>query len=130
MEKSTPTCHCNLEDAIDKVLSIAPNEATQPIRTSNNKSGLGNARPVTVGSFLGPNDKWHTAVLLISRYPLVNHTNDSNKHVRISKEAPNYSRNTSKERSKGVLDDLSYRAQPTEPALRYAKPSFIRKPNN
>ncbi|KAK1415922.1 hypothetical protein QVD17_31710 [Tagetes erecta] len=66
---------------------------------------------------------------LAARHPLTTPTNNMNEALGMLEESVYYSPRADPRR-RGVLDDLSTRAQPHEPQRRYARPAFVAKTND
>nr|GEV78209.1 DNA-directed RNA polymerase II subunit RPB1-like [Tanacetum cinerariifolium] len=77
----------------------------------------------------GTNKSWLSAGPPATHHPLTNPTNNINEALGLLEESVYYSPRADPRR-RGVLDDLSTRAQPIEPQRRYARPAFVSKHND
>ncbi|KAL4574218.1 hypothetical protein LXL04_021044 [Taraxacum kok-saghyz] len=80
------------------------------------------------GNISGTNRSWQSAGPPLTHHPLTTSTDNINEALGFL-ESVNHSPR-SDPRQRGVLDELSTRAQPTEPQQRYARPAFVAKPND
>ncbi|KAI3733634.1 hypothetical protein L6452_13082 [Arctium lappa] len=137
-----------------EALKKSPNQSSWPMKTSGfstqNKYRLSNpvhgypseeahlihsgpdmeeAKYVQNRNISGPNISWQTAGLPATRHPLTTPSNNINEALGFFEESIHYSPRADPRR-RGVLDDLSTRAQPIEPLKRYARPVFVAKPND
>ncbi|KAI3779211.1 hypothetical protein L2E82_08818 [Cichorium intybus] len=86
------------------------------------------AREVRTGNTSGTNKSWQSAGPPKTHHPVTTSTSNINKALGFLESVTHSSRSEPRER--GVLDELSTRAQPQEPQKRYARPAFVSKPNN
>ncbi|GKB19373.1 hypothetical protein Tco_0853296 [Tanacetum coccineum] len=84
---------------------------------------------VNTNNISGPNKSWLSVGPPATHHPLTNPTNNINEALGLLEESVYYSPRADPRR-RGVLDDLSTRAQPIEPQRRYARPAFFSKHNN
>ncbi|KAL7590046.1 hypothetical protein Lser_V15G37542 [Lactuca serriola] len=77
------------------------------------------ARQVRTGIISGPP---------MTHHPITTSTNNINEALGFLESMTHSPR--SDPRQRGVLDELSIRAQPVEPQKRYARPTFVAKPND
>ncbi|KAK1419932.1 hypothetical protein QVD17_29376 [Tagetes erecta] len=89
--------------------------------------GLAGSRIVKNGNFSGLNKSGQT-VGPTTRHPLTTSSNIINEGLGLLEESVYFSPRADPRR-RGVLDDLSTRAQPLEPQKRYALPAFVAKAN-
>ena len=80
------------------------------------------------GNISGSNKSWQSAGPPATNHPLTGPTNNINEALGFLEESVYYSPRADPRR-RGVLDELSTRAQPIEPLRRYARPAFVAKPN-
>ncbi|KAK9063573.1 hypothetical protein SSX86_017444 [Deinandra increscens subsp. villosa] len=88
----------------------------------------GNLGPgyVKTGKNSGPNSSWMTTGPPATHHPLTTPTNNINEALGLLEESVYYSPRADPRR-RGMLDDLSTRAQPVEAHRRYARPAFVAK---
>ncbi|KAI3516439.1 hypothetical protein L1887_15354 [Cichorium endivia] len=90
--------------------------------------GFVGARQIKTGNNYGPNRSWESSGPPMTNHPLTTSTNNINEALGFLESASHSPR--SGPRQRGVLDELSTRAQPLEPQKRYARPAFVAKPND
>ncbi|KAJ0865678.1 hypothetical protein HanRHA438_Chr12g0543121 [Helianthus annuus] len=91
--------------------------------------GLTSLRNVKTGNISGHNKSWQTAGPPATHHPLTTATNNVKEALGLLEDSVYYSPRADPRR-RGVLDELSNRAQPLEPQRRYARPTFVAKPND
>ncbi|KAI3730770.1 hypothetical protein L1987_61947 [Smallanthus sonchifolius] len=96
----------------------------EPIRGVNSVPGY-----VRTGNISSSNKHWPTAGPPATHHPLTTSTNNINEALGLLEESVYYAPRADPRR-RGVLDDLSTRAQPLEAQSRYARPAFVAKPND
>lgn len=89
------------------------------------RSGPGYVRTGNVSSPLAT----HHPLTTPTSHPLTTPTNNINEALGMLEESVYYSPRADPRR-RGVLDDLSTRAQPLEPQRRYARPAFVANTND
>lgn len=102
---------------------------SEKARLNHSGPGLEGARHVRTGNISGSNKSWQSAGPPATHHPLTSSTNNINEALGFLEESVYYSPRADPRR-RGVLDDLSTRAQPIEPLRRYARPAFVAKPKD
>ncbi|KAM0014984.1 hypothetical protein Hdeb2414_s0033g00720461 [Helianthus debilis subsp. tardiflorus] len=108
---------------------ISPNKYTPGYFSEDSNRVHSGPGYVRTGNVSGPNKAWQVAGPPATHHPLTTSTNNINEALGLLEESVYYSPRADPRR-RGVLDDLSTRAQPLEPQRRYARPAFVAKPND